>query len=95
MSSTPITLIDGIETPHAVASTPHHPHHHHFHGTGKRVRHFLRPDGRQVHIAGSPDEARRMSETLHMQEKSDFDLVIHGSAEHVSCFELLHWRPID
>lgn len=81
MSLTPETLVDGAETPAGATSSKHH--HHHLHGTGKRIKHLLRPDGRQVHIANNPDEARRMSQTLRTNENHDFDLVIHGSPEHV------------
>ncbi|KAF3032376.1 hypothetical protein E8E12_001949 [Didymella heteroderae] len=89
MSSTPATLVDGAETP--VGTTPGHPHHHHhLHGAGRRIRHLLRPDGRQVHIAKNPDEARRMSQTLRLNEKDDFDLVIHGSPEHVEALRHTH-----
>jgi hypothetical protein len=82
MSSTPHTLV-GSDTP---ASTTHHHHPHlpHLHHTGKRLRHFLRPDGRKVHVAGSPDEADLLRKTLSSTEKpGEFDLVIHGSPEHV------------
>ncbi|KAJ8115459.1 hypothetical protein OPT61_g2910 [Boeremia exigua] len=89
MTSTPATLINGIETP-ASARTGQHHHHHPLNGAGKRIRHFLRPDGRQVHIAGNPDEARRMSETLRMQEISDIDLVVHGSREHIEALRHTH-----
>lgn len=82
MASTPETLIDGAATP-AEAMPGNHHHHHHLHGASRRIRHLLRPDGRQVHIAKNPDEARRMSQTLRLNEKDDFDLIIHGSPEHV------------
>jgi hypothetical protein len=88
MSSTPATLIGGVETPAGATPGHHHHHHHHLHGAGRTIKHLLRPDGRQVHIAKNPDEARRMSQTLRLNEKDDFDLVIHGSPEHV-CLQLV------
>ncbi|KAF1357515.1 hypothetical protein EJ07DRAFT_157520 [Lizonia empirigonia] len=81
MASTPATLIDGAATP-ASATHGHHHHHPHLHGAGTRIRQLLRPDGSRVHIAGNPDEARRMSQALRANEKDDFDLVLHGSPEH-------------
>jgi len=86
MTSTPQTLVGsgpttGVTTP---ATTSHTQHGHHFHHTGKRLRHFLRPNGKKVHIAGSPEEADILRKTLSQNEKEeDIDLVIHGSPEHV------------
>ncbi|KAH8712175.1 bacterial low temperature requirement A protein-domain-containing protein [Phaeosphaeriaceae sp. PMI808] len=89
MADTPQTLIGGNETP--ASATAHH-HHPHIHGhTGKRVRHFFRPDGRKVHIASSPDEANTLRKTLSAaNEKDDFDLVIHGSPEHIEALRHTH-----
>jgi len=80
MTSTPKTFGDNT-------STFGSHHHHHLHHTGKRLRHFFRPDGRKVHIAGSPDEFETLQRTLSMIEKDNFDLVIHGTPEHVSAFD--------
>jgi hypothetical protein len=56
----------------------------HQHQYGKRLRQFLRPDGRKIHIAATPEEydqlKRQLSET---EADSDFDVFIHGSLEHV------------
>ncbi|ORY18017.1 bacterial low temperature requirement A protein-domain-containing protein [Clohesyomyces aquaticus] len=87
MADTPQTLV-GNQTP--VGAHPHH-HHPHVHHTGKRFRHFLRPDGRKVHIAGSPDEAEHLRKTLSTIDKdADFDLVIHGSPEHIEALRHTH-----
>ena len=95
MASTPQTLVGdttGSATPATGTgnTTPGHGHQHHhphLHHTGKKLRHFLRPDGRKVHIAGSPDEAEQLRRTLSVSEKEGgFDLVIHGSPEHVRRF---------
>jgi hypothetical protein len=81
MSATPQTLI-GTDTP-ASAAKGHGHHHPHIHGhTGRRVRHFFNPEGRKVHVAYSPDEANKLREAEGHND--DFDLVIHGSPEHVS-----------
>jgi hypothetical protein len=91
MSDTPHTLVDsGVDTPARATTTPHGLHNHHPHlgnHTGKRIRHFLRPDGRKVHIASSPDDANDLRRKLSTaNEKDDFDLVVHGSPEHVTIF---------
>ncbi|KAH7392845.1 bacterial low temperature requirement A protein-domain-containing protein [Pyrenochaeta sp. MPI-SDFR-AT-0127] len=91
MSDTPQTLIGGNDTPASVkGASPGH-HHHHLHHTGKRLKQFLRSDGRKVHIASSPDEANHLRKTLSSaQEKDDFDLVIHGSPEHIEALRHTH-----
>jgi hypothetical protein len=83
MSDTPQTLL-GTDTPASV--TGHGHHHPHIHGhTGKRVKHFFSPEGRRIHVAHSPDEANKIrKKSIAANEKEDFDLVIHGSPEHVS-----------
>lgn len=59
-------------------------HHHHHHHTGRRLRQFLHPDGKKIHVAGSPEEAERLKKTLsETEEKCPFELVLHGSDEHV------------
>jgi hypothetical protein len=64
---------------------------HGVHGhTGKRLRHFFRPDGRKVHIAHSPDEVEKLKRRLSVADPAEvgcengFDVVIHGSLDHVS-----------
>lgn len=84
MTDTPHTLVAGVDTP-ASTSMPHVHHHPHIHHAGKNVRQFLRPDGKKVHIASSPDEANQLRRKLSTaNEMEDFDLFIHGSPEHVS-----------
>ncbi|KAF2660174.1 hypothetical protein K491DRAFT_589607 [Lophiostoma macrostomum CBS 122681] len=90
MSSTPQTLV-GTDTPASTHQSHHHPHLPHLHHTGKRLRQFLRPDGRKVHVAGSPDEADLLRKTLSSTEKPDeFDLVINGSPEHIEALRHTH-----
>jgi hypothetical protein len=86
MSDTPQTLLGGSDTPASAATTQHAHHHPHLHGhSGKRLRQFFSPEGRRIHVAHSPDEANKIrKQSLAVNEKDDFDLVIHGSPEHVS-----------
>ena len=84
MADTPHTLVGGVDTPASASGAQHHSHLHH---TRNRIRHLLRADGRKVHIASSPVEADQLRKTLTTtNEKDDFDLVIHGSPEHVRTY---------
>ncbi|KAI9774936.1 MAG: hypothetical protein M1840_000152 [Geoglossum simile] len=61
------------------------------HGHRSRLRHFLRPDGRRVHIAASPEEADLLKQNLSRQyPDQEFDLYIHGSPEHVGALREAH-----
>ena len=51
METTPTQPLD--------SPTPPHASHGHFH-TGRRLRKLLRPDGRRVHIAATPEEHIRL-----------------------------------
>lgn len=63
---------NGIENAKA---SPHH---------GRRLRKLLRPNGRRVHIAASPEEHERLRRDLaKVEPDEDFDVYIHGSDEHV------------
>ncbi|KAK7182947.1 uncharacterized protein CC84DRAFT_1256732 [Paraphaeosphaeria sporulosa] len=97
MASTPQTLVDGASTGAATPATGNHEHqHHHFHHTGKRLRQILRPDGKKVHVAGSPEEANHLRKTLSATEKEeDIDLVIHGSPEHIDALRHTHQHHTD
>jgi HEAT repeat protein len=69
MSTTPTTSASG---------------HHHGHHRGRRLRNFLLPDGREVHIALSPEEAESLRQRLEAVRKGEpFDLVLNGSPEHL------------
>jgi hypothetical protein len=93
--ATPNTLVDGITTPDSLATTQHG-HDHHLHHTGRRLRQFLRPDGRRVHIVGNPDEAHRLRKTLsETSPKDDFDLIVHGSPEHIEALRHTHAHHSD
>lgn len=74
METIPTQSLDTIATP-----PTGHSH------TGKRLRKLLRPDGKRIHIAASPEEHLRLTRTLPNIEPDDnFEVHIHGSAEHVS-----------
>ncbi|KAL6705389.1 hypothetical protein ACN47E_007038 [Coniothyrium glycines] len=91
MADTPQTLVDGADTPSGAKHSPHAHHHPHLHHTGRRARHLFKPDGRKVHIASSPDEASQMRRKLSTaNDNDDFDLVIHGSPEHIEALRHTH-----
>ena len=51
-----------------------------------RARQIIRPNGRKVHVASSPAEVEPLKRKLStvLSNEDDFDIVIHGSGEHVS-----------
>ncbi|MCJ1470309.1 hypothetical protein MMC07_008954 [Pseudocyphellaria aurata] len=58
---------------------------------GRWLRKLLRPDGRRVHIAGSPEEHERLRRTLSTVEPDgQFDVYIHGSDEHLEVVREIH-----
>jgi hypothetical protein len=91
MSSTPHTLI-GTDTPASETTTQHANHHSHLHGhSGKRLKQFFSPEGKRIHVAQSPDEANNIrKQSIASSEKNDFDVVIHGSLEHVCMIKHLN-----
>lgn len=68
----------------------HHHHHHHFHQTSRKIRQILRPDGKKVHVAGSPEESNHLQKTLSGEKGGDFNVVIHGSPEHIDALRHTH-----
>ncbi|KAH6670073.1 bacterial low temperature requirement A protein-domain-containing protein [Halenospora varia] len=63
-------------------------HHHH---RGRRLRNFILPNGREVHIALSPEEADSLRQRLNAVRKDQpFDLVINGSPEHLEALKKAH-----
>ncbi|MCJ1271533.1 hypothetical protein MMC22_011435 [Lobaria immixta] len=69
-------------TPTLETATSHH---------GRWLRNLLRPDGRRVHIAGSPEEHERLRRTLSTVEPDgQFDVYIHGSDEHLEVVREIH-----
>jgi hypothetical protein len=64
---------------------------HSHHKAGKRLRHFMLPDGRKVHIALSPEEAESLRQRLTTIKKGEpFDLVVSGSPEHLDALRRAH-----
>jgi hypothetical protein len=67
-----------------------HPGHNHqhlpFYATRHRFAHFLKPNGKKVHIAGSPDEFESLKRRLSTVQpnQDEWEVVINGSLEHVS-----------
>ena len=60
---------------------PQHPHTDWARG---KIRHFLHPDGKRIHVANSPEEAihlRKQLEALH--KDGEFDVFITGTQEHL------------
>ncbi|KAL2066536.1 hypothetical protein VTL71DRAFT_2607 [Oculimacula yallundae] len=80
MSTTPTTTL---------SSSHQHQHHHH---RARRLRNFFLPDGREVHIALSPEDAETLRQRLNAIRKPDepFDLVINGSPEHLDYLRTAH-----
>ncbi|KAK4693918.1 hypothetical protein P7C71_g3573, partial [Lecanoromycetidae sp. Uapishka_2] len=64
--------------------------HGHIH-TGKRLRKLLSPDGKRLHIAATPEELARLTRTLPNIEPDDnFEIHLHGSAEHLEAVRQIH-----
>lgn len=58
--------------------------HHYIARTRERVRQFLHPDGRRIHIASSPEEVLHLRETLsETQQDQRFDILLSGTPEHL------------
>ncbi|TVY32284.1 hypothetical protein LSUB1_G007218 [Lachnellula subtilissima] len=73
-------------TPPTTTSSIHH-HHHRSH----RLRSFLLPNGREVHIALSPEEAESLKQRLSAVRNGEpFDLVLSGSPEHLEALRQAH-----
>ena len=59
--------------------------HGHGHGQSRRLRQFLHPSGKKVHVANSPEEAATLKQRLEkIQSDEPFDIHIHGTPEHVN-----------
>nr|POE77793.1 hypothetical protein CFP56_09436 [Quercus suber] len=91
MSSTPVdgvdakraTLTFANESPVHTSTTTHHPHPHSAKAR-ERIRNFLHPDGRRIHVATSPEESNRLRKQLEqLNDQGDFDVFLSGTAEHL------------
>ncbi|KAF8864446.1 hypothetical protein BDZ45DRAFT_669610 [Acephala macrosclerotiorum] len=88
-TSPPTTITTSSSTTHL--TPPVHQHQHNSHHRVRRLRNFLLPDGREVHIALSPEEAETLKQRLTAIRKDEpFDLVISGSPEHLEALRKAH-----
>ncbi|KAF2836897.1 hypothetical protein M501DRAFT_978591 [Patellaria atrata CBS 101060] len=79
---------NGTTTPSGRQSLHSHHHHHH---SARRLRHFLHPSGKKVHVASGPDDVENLRRKLSAIEKDvEFDLVVHGSPEHIEALRETH-----
>jgi hypothetical protein len=67
---------------------PHHHGAHHSGGfmlhAGHKIKHFLHPDGRKIHICQHPEQEQSLRRHLSViNPETTFDVVIHGSPDHV------------
>nr|XP_023908611.1 uncharacterized protein LOC112020285 [Quercus suber]POF15565.1 hypothetical protein CFP56_48759 [Quercus suber] len=99
MSSTPddeidlkrakLTFAHDNNAEHA-STTINHPHHYSAKAR-ERIRHFLHPDGRRIHVATSPEESLRLRKQLEQLHKQDeFDVFLSGTAEHLEALRTAH-----
>ncbi|MCJ1280498.1 hypothetical protein MMC21_008327 [Puttea exsequens] len=78
------------KTPIESVKQTNEPSHGHFH-TGKRLRKLLHPSGKRLHIADTPEEHVRLQRTLpNIEPDSNFDVFVHGSAEHLDAVREIH-----
>lgn len=50
-----------------------------------RLRHFLHPSGKRIHVANSPDEALRLRQQLsRLHNSEEFDVYVSGTPEHLA-----------
>lgn len=73
----------GLSTGAQEVHSTHHTHHHGAH-LRERLRHFLHPNGKKIHVAASPEEAVSLKarlEQIHSNE--DFEIYISGTPEHL------------
>ena len=65
--------------------------HPHLDRARNRLRHFLHPDGKKIHIADSPQEALKLRQQLQaLHHDSEFDVVISGGPEHLEALRKAH-----
>lgn len=58
--------------------------HHYAARTRERVRHFLHPDGRRIHVASSPEEVSQLRKKLsNVNKDEEFDIFLSGTPEHL------------
>lgn len=58
--------------------------HQHVAKAKEKLRHFLHPDGKRIHVASSPDEAIRLRHQLsQLHTEGEFDVYVSGTPEHL------------
>ncbi|KXT10484.1 hypothetical protein AC579_8880 [Pseudocercospora musae] len=59
-------------------------HQHHTARLRERLRHFLHPNGKRIHVAASPEEADQLKKRLgEIHQDHEFDVYISGTSEHL------------
>ncbi|MCJ1258634.1 hypothetical protein MMC24_006467 [Lignoscripta atroalba] len=57
----------------------------------RRLKQFLRPDGRRVHVVATPEDAETLKHQLSRDPHAgEFELIMHGSPEHVNVIREFH-----
>ncbi|KAI9792970.1 MAG: hypothetical protein M1816_001292 [Peltula sp. TS41687] len=74
-----------MSSTHGSGNTSSGRHHH----NGRRIRQFLRPDGRRVHVAHNPEDAIKLKRHLETTNEP-FDVYLHGSPEHLEALREVH-----
>lgn len=88
MATTPEKGSDNTSTQGLTSPAEHSSGHLH---TPRRLKRLVRPNGRRVHIAATPEEHVRLTRSLPNIEPDDnFDCYIHGSSEHLEAVRELH-----
>jgi hypothetical protein len=78
------------DTPES-GSTAAPQHSHHFQHGRKRLKQLLRPNGQRVHVASTPEEVDGLRRVLTNTDPIEpFDIVIHGSPEHLEALHEVH-----
>lgn len=70
----------------AGGQAPQHPH---LARVRERLRHFLHPNGKRIHVANSPEDAAHLRRRLaQIHSEDEFDVYISGSPEHLDALRL-------
>ena len=65
-------------------SSSAHLSHHHGARVRERLRHFLHPSGKRIHVAASPEEAESLKARLaQIHSHDEFDVYISGTSQHL------------
>ena len=83
MTSTPVNS-DPEKGAGLSYATDYPPHQSHVARARERLRHFVHPDGKKIHVANSPEEANHLRRQLQeIHEAHEFDVHISGTPEHL------------